>query len=139
MLFADWLRVKKNKLRRAGTHVLRAMKRRHPRIIVSMTSYPARINTVHLAIRSLLAQKVLPDKIVLWLCKSDFPNRETDLPQTLRDVLWHDVEIRWVNEDLKPHNTILSGNTFCASNERIARCTVLMRAGYEVMETIIRG
>lgn len=72
MLFADWLRVKKNKLRRAGTHVLRAMKRRHPQIIVSMTSYPARINTVHLAIRSLLAQKVLPDKIVLWLCKSDF-------------------------------------------------------------------
>lgn len=103
MLFADWLRVKKNKLRRAGTHVLRAMKRHHPRIIVSMTSYPARINTVHLAIRSLLAQKVLPDKIVLWLCKSDFPNRETDLPQTLRDVLWHDVEIRWVDEDLKPH------------------------------------
>ena len=42
MLFADWLRVKKNKLRRAGTHVLRAMKRRHPQIIVSMTSYPAR-------------------------------------------------------------------------------------------------
>lgn len=62
MLFADWLRVKKNKLRRAGTHVLRAMKRRHPRIIVSMTSYPARINTVHLAIRSLLAQKYCPTK-----------------------------------------------------------------------------
>lgn len=103
MLSADWLRVKKNKLRRAGTHVLRAAKRRHPRIIVSMTSYPARINTVHLAIRSLLAQKVLPDKVVLWLCKSDFPNREADLPQTLRDVLWHDVEIRWVDEDLKPH------------------------------------
>ncbi|MDK9934155.1 glycosyltransferase family 2 protein [Bifidobacterium catenulatum] len=68
-----------------------------------MTSYPARINTVHLAIRSLLAQKVLPDKIVLWLCKSDFPNREADLPQNLRDVLWYDVEVRWVDDDLKPH------------------------------------
>mgnify|MGYP000110984866 CR=1 FL=1 len=95
--------LRKTRLRRAGTHVLRVVKHRRPRIIVSMTSYPARINTVHLAIRSLLAQKVLPDKIVLWLCKSDFPNRETDLPQTLRDVLWHDVEIRWVDEDLKPH------------------------------------
>ena len=103
MLSADWFRVKKNKLRRAGTHVLRMVKPRHPRIIVSMTSYPARINTVHLAIRSLLAQKVLPDKIVLWLCKSDFPNREADLPQSLRDVLWHDVEVRWVDDDLKPH------------------------------------
>lgn len=80
MLFADWLRVKKNKLRRAGTHVLRAMKRRHPRIIVSMTSYPALHQYRTPGDRSLLAQKVLPDKIVLWLCKSDFPNRETDLP-----------------------------------------------------------
>lgn len=106
MLFADWLRVKKNKLRRAGTHVLRAMKRRHPQIIVSMTSYPARINTVPYGDSFVACAKVLPDKIVLWLCKSDFPNRETDLPQTLRDVLWHDVEIRWVDEDLKPHKNI---------------------------------
>lgn len=96
-MLSDWFRVKKNRLRRAGTHVLRVVKHRRPRIIVSMTSYPARINTVHLAIRSLLAQKVLPDKIVLWLCKSDFPNREADLPQSLRDVLWHDVEVRWVD------------------------------------------
>ncbi len=102
-MLSDWFRVKKNRLRRAGTHVLRVVKHRRPRIIVSMTSYPARINTVHLAIRSLLAQKVLPDKIVLWLCKSDFPNREADLPQSLRDVLWHDVEVRWVDDDLKPH------------------------------------
>lgn len=102
-MLSDWFRVKKNRLRRAGTHVLRVVKHRRPRIIVSMTSYPARINTVHLAIRLLLAQKVLPDKIVLWLCKSDFPNREADLPQSLRDVLWHDVEVRWVDDDLKPH------------------------------------
>ena len=76
MQVAQWLGVKKNKLRRVGTHMMRMLGKHHPRIIVSMTSYPARINTVHLAIRSLLAQKVLPDKIVLWLCKSDFPNRE---------------------------------------------------------------
>ena len=71
MQVAQWLGVKKNKLRRVGTHMMRMLGKHHPRIIVSMTSYPARINTVHLAIRSLLAQKVLPDKIVLWLCKSD--------------------------------------------------------------------
>lgn len=98
-----WLYVKKNRLRRAGTHILRAIRRRHPKIIVSMTSYPARIDTVHLAIRSLLAQKTLPDKIVLWLCEADFPNREADFPQSLLDVLWHDVEVRWVDTDLKPH------------------------------------
>lgn len=97
------LRERKNKLRRFGTHLVRSFDRTRPRIIVSLTSYPARINTVHLAIRSLLAQKTLPDVVVLWLCKSDFPNREADLPQSLRDVLWHDVEVRWVDEDLKPH------------------------------------
>ena len=52
MLSTDWFRVEKNKLRRAGTYMLRIFGKRHPRIIVSMTSYPARINTVHMAIRS---------------------------------------------------------------------------------------
>ncbi len=93
----------KNKLRRAGVHAIRTAHRREPRIIVSMTSYPARIDTVHLAIRSLLAQKMLPDKIILWLCKSDFPNGMADLPASLKDVLRYDVNIRWVDEDLKPH------------------------------------
>ena len=102
MVDLTWVGEKKNKLRRAGTHLARIF-RRHPRIIVSMTSYPARINTVHFAIRTLLAQKRLPDKIVLWLCESDFPNGEDDLPESLKDVLWHDVEVRWVNDDLKPH------------------------------------
>lgn len=102
MVDLTWVGEKKNKLRRAGTHLARVF-RRHPRIIVSMTSYPARINTVHFAIRTLLAQKRLPDKIILWLCESDFPNREDDLPESLKDVLWHDVEVRWVNNDLKPH------------------------------------
>lgn len=102
MVDSTWVGEKKNKLRRAGTHLARVF-RRHPRIIVSMTSYPARINTVHFAIRTLLAQKRLPDKIILWLCESDFPNREDDLPESLKDVLWHDVEVRWVNNDLKPH------------------------------------
>lgn len=101
------MRVKKNQLRRWGTRLARSLKRvlksGSPRIVVSLTSYPARINTVHLAIRSLLAQKTLPDKVVLWLCKADFPNREQDLPQSLRDVLARDVEVRWVDVDLKPH------------------------------------
>ncbi|RMA45441.1 hypothetical protein CI603_06345, partial [Bifidobacterium sp. wkB338] len=68
-----------------------------------MTSYPARIETVHLAIKSLLAQKTLPDVIILWLCRSDFPGGERDLPSSLKDLLWMDVQVRWVDDDLKPH------------------------------------
>ncbi len=93
---------KKNKLRRTLTQASRRIMRK-PRIIASITSYPPRINTVHLAIQSLLAQKCLPDLIVLWLYKNDFPNREADLPWELRRRLSSDVCIRWVDYDLKPH------------------------------------
>ncbi len=38
-------------------------------VIVSLASIPSRLNIVHLTIRSLMNQDVLPEKIVLWLHK----------------------------------------------------------------------
>ena len=49
-------------------------------LIISLTSYPERIEFVHLAIKSLLNQAILPSKIILWLAESEFPNREKNLP-----------------------------------------------------------
>lgn len=98
----DEARVLKNKTRRLGTHMYRCLTH-SPRIIVSLTSYPPRISTVWQTIRSLLAQKTLPDKIIIWLCKTEFPRGERDLPDSLKKVLWHDVEIRWVDDNLGPH------------------------------------
>lgn len=92
----------KNKLRRTATHLGRRIQRK-PRIVASLTSYPKRIGTVNVAVQKLLAQKCLPDLIVIYLCKDEFPNREADLPQQLRDQLAHDVQIRWVDDNLKPH------------------------------------
>ncbi len=53
------------------------------KIIVSLTTYPARIQTVNQVIECLLAQTIKPDKIVLWLSYEEFPNRENDLPEQL--------------------------------------------------------
>lgn len=92
----------KNKLRRTATHLVRRAERK-PRIIASLTSYPPRIGTVDRAIRSLLAQKTLPDKVVMYLYVGDFPAGESDLPPQLRELLANDVVIRWVDEDLKSH------------------------------------
>lgn len=92
----------KNKLRRTATHLARRIKGR-PRIIASLTSYPPRIGTVDKAIRSLLAQRILPDKVVLYLYKGDFPAGESELPPQLRALLANDVVVRWVDEDLKSH------------------------------------
>ncbi len=97
-----WVYEARNKLRRTLTHTRRRLACQ-PRIIASLTSYPPRIGDVNVAIESLLAQKTLPDKIVLWLYKGDFPNGREDLPRRLIRLLAHDVEIRWVDEDLKPH------------------------------------
>lgn len=56
-----------------------------------------------MAIRSLLAQRTLPDMVILWLYEGDFPGKESDLPESLLHLLCSDVQIRWVSENLKPH------------------------------------
>ena len=55
-------------------------------LIVSLTSYPARIDTVNQTIETLLNQSLCPDKVILWLAPEKFPNREADLPQQLLDL-----------------------------------------------------
>ena len=54
----------------------------NPSIIISLTSYPKRFPTLHLTLKSLLMQTVLPEKIVLWIAEEDknkLPNKVTEL------------------------------------------------------------
>ncbi len=74
-----------------------------PEIIVSMTSYPKRINTVYKSLASLFSQSLLPGKIILWLAEDEFPGREEDLPVELLDYKKLGLELRWCKENLKPH------------------------------------
>ena len=72
--------------------------------IVSITSYPARINSVSLALETVFKQTRKPDNVILWLAKSQFPNQDKDLPkELLRFVSKKGLEIRWCEDDLKPH------------------------------------
>lgn len=73
-------------------------------IIVSVTSYPAKINSVALALETIYEQTRKPDKAVLWLAKTQFPNRDEDLPkELLKLVSEKGLEIQWCDDDLKPH------------------------------------
>jgi len=75
----------------------------NPRLIVSFTSYPARIHAVPKVLESLYAQSMQPDKILFWLAEEQFPNRETDLPQQLvDDAAAGKFELRWC-DDLGSH------------------------------------
>lgn len=71
-----------------------------PRIIVSVTSFPARIALIHYTIKSILAQKMKPDKIVVYLGDEEFEGIE--LPQSLIELFEYGIEVRF-RKDLKPH------------------------------------
>lgn len=51
-------------------------------VIVSLTSFPTRINKVWLVIETILRQSVKPYKIILWLSKDQFANK-SQLPKRL--------------------------------------------------------
>ena len=51
------------------------------KIIVSLTSIPERIQTIHYCLYSLISQSFQADKIILWLGEEKFQNKEQDLPQ----------------------------------------------------------
>lgn len=75
-------------------------------IVISLTSFPARIHGVHLTIRSLLNQTYKATKIVLWLAEDQFPKRENDLPSELLELRSALFEIRWC-EDLRSYKKLI--------------------------------
>ena len=80
--------------------------KRNPQLIVSLTSYPARINSVHKTINTLLTQSLKADKIILWLANEQFPNLEADLPKELLDLKELGLTIKWC-EDLKSYKKLV--------------------------------
>jgi hypothetical protein len=71
-------------------------------VIVSLTSFPARINRVWIVIESLLRQSVKPKMIVLWLSREQFPALQS-LPKSLLSQRKRGLDIRLVDGDLRSH------------------------------------
>ncbi len=70
------------------------------RLIVSLTTYPARISSVWITVTSLLQQTKKPGKVVLWLAVEQFPDRR--IPKSLKRLERRGLEIRFC-EDIKSH------------------------------------
>lgn len=51
------------------------------KLIISLTSYPPRFSKLHLTIKSLLNQSIMPDKIILWIAHDD----KEHLPSNVRE------------------------------------------------------
>lgn len=73
---------------------------RDEHIVVSLTSFPDRMSTIHLCLRSLLCQKVKPDKVILYLSKEQFEGKK--IPEKVLKLEKYGLQIVFC-DDLKPH------------------------------------
>ncbi len=71
-------------------------------VVVSLTSFPARIETIWQVVTCLLLQSQLPKKVVLWLSQEQFQDRKS-LPNSLLSLENDIFEIRFVEGDIKSH------------------------------------
>ena len=76
-----------------------------PRTIISLTSFPARIGSIHLCLNSLLRQKRPADLVILWLARSQFPNA-CDIPSKVRKLEKRGLQIRFC-EDIRSYKKIV--------------------------------
>ena len=76
------------------------------KIIVSLTSFPARINVVDITIKSLLMQSLKPDEIILWLASEQFPGKENELPEKLLKLKKYGLTINWCS-DIKSYKKLI--------------------------------
>lgn len=103
-------RFARKRLKRAWSHVRLAELRIRNRltsasvlgevpVVVSLTSYGSRVETVAYAVESVAAGRRRPQRMILWL---DEPLRYTDRPAALRRLEARGLEIR-LTEDWGPH------------------------------------
>ena len=71
-------------------------KDRQIKVIVSLTSFPARIDKVYYAIKSLMIQKEKADEIQLWLAEEQFPQRI--IPKKLEKLVSRGLTIKWCDD-----------------------------------------
>jgi len=78
---------------------------KNPKIIVSMTSFPAAITFAAKAVESVLRSSIRPDKIVLYLADPQFPGRE--IPSVLAALRCDTFEIRFCKEDIRSYKKLI--------------------------------
>jgi len=75
--------------------------KREIKYIVSLTSFPARINQVWVVIELLLRQSFKPDSIILWLSEEQFPDKK--VPENLNKLKERGLIIEFCKDDLRAH------------------------------------
>ena len=80
--------------------------KREESVIISLTSFPERMHDISFCLYSLLNQSYKPDKVILWLADSQFPNKENDIPEDVLNLKKNGLTIRWC-EDIRSYKKII--------------------------------
>ena len=75
-------------------------------LVVSMTSYPARIGVAHYALFSVMSQSLKPDAVILWLTEEEFPGKEKDVPEEVLRLRDNGLTIGWT-ENLRSYTKLV--------------------------------
>lgn len=89
---------------------------RDEKIIISLTSFPARIDVSYYAIKSLMLQSCKADRIILWLAETQFPDHQ--VPRRFKKLTDRGLEIRFC-DDLRSHKKYFYALQEQKSNELI--------------------
>lgn len=84
------------------SHPYEKVNKKEKDLIVSFTSFPARIGYAFFVVQSMLRQTIKPEKIYLWLSKKQFLNK-TSLPPNLLSLENDCFEIKFVEDDIRSH------------------------------------
>ena len=76
-------------------------------VIISLTSYPARMNSIMYTLRSLMTQTVKPDKIILWLTEGQYPRREADVPLEILNLRKYGLTIGWYDRPIRSYTKLI--------------------------------
>lgn len=71
-------------------------------VIISLTSFPARIDNIWQTVVCLLLQTRPADRIILWLSEDQFGDGY-ELPATISSLIGDVFEVRWVKGDIRSH------------------------------------
>ena len=74
-------------------------------IVVSLTSFPDRMDEVQYTLYSLLTQRLKPRKVVLWLASEQFPAGEAGVPKAVLALKRNGLEIAWTS-DIKAYKKL---------------------------------
>lgn len=93
----------KQRALRSSEKVMNTQKRAE-RIVVSLTTFSTRINSVYLAIESIAEQTMKPDEIVLWISEDHFSLEK--LPITVKRLISRGLKVNF-RKDVGPHTKLL--------------------------------